>query len=100
MTTTLFGNGALADAIKVIKVGPNPWWLLSRQEEEHLDAEREGESLCDTEAESRVLWLQAKECQGLSNTRSWEEAKDILPYRECQHFDFRLIDSRTEILWL
>lgn len=61
-----------------------------------MDAERVGRKPGDTEAESRVLRLEAKEGQGLINTRSWEEAKDILPHRGCQHFDFRLVDSRTE----
>lgn len=74
---TLFGNGVLADVIKVIKVGPNPLWLVSWQVEGHLDTESVGRMPCDTDI--RVLWVRAKECQGLINTEIEKRQRRFSP---------------------
>lgn len=63
---------------------------MSLQEEEketkggegHVSTEIQGKGQMTVEAETDVLQLQGKECQGwTATTRSSEEAGKILPYR-------------------
>lgn len=60
------------------RVGRKPIQWVSLKEEEHLDTEMG--TLCNEEAEIRVMQLQAKECKELISTiRTWEEGREDFP---------------------
>ena len=90
MSVTLFGNRVFADVIKLRWSYTGLGWVLNpmtgvltRGEKFwYRDRDTEGEHHVKTEAETGMLQLQAKECQGLwANTRSSKRQESILPLK-------------------